>query len=110
MAGQVVTLYKSVSEIISWNSAFANDLPDDTSLDAIASGSEVTAFDSAGNDDSGTIISNKTISGMNITFDISAGDDGDEYVIRIEGGGAQTGDLKEKLIKLVVRDDIPGGL
>ena len=109
MSSQVVTINKTVSERISWVSSFATDLPDDTSLDALDSGSDVTAFDSAKADKTSVIIATQAISGMNISFIIIAGTDGEEYTVRIEGGGAQTTDLKEKLLKVVVRDDIPGG-
>lgn len=110
MASQVVTVYMTVSEITSWTSSFLNELPDDTSLDAMDSGSEVNAFSTDGTDVTSTILANRTVSGMNVTFDIKSLTDGEEYYIRVEGGGVQTGDVKEKILRVICRDDIPGGL
>ena len=109
MASQVITLYKTVSELISWSTSFSRDLPDDTSLSAFET-SFIEAFDYAGTDRESTIIANQVISGMSMQFDIQAGVDGEEYTIRIVASGATTGDLKEKIIRLMVRDNIPGGL
>ena len=110
MPGQTITLYKTISSSISWDSSFSEELPDDSNLDTIDNGSFITAIDSQGKDISKEMIFGKSISGMKFSYRIKGGEDGEEYDIRIVATGTTTGDVREHLIKLIVRDDIPGSI
>jgi len=110
MPAQVITLYKTISGSISWDSSFSTDLPDDSNLDTVDEGSTVTIMDSQGKDTSKDMIFGKAISGMKFSYRIKGGEDGEEYTLRVVAAGTTTGDVREHIVKLVVRDDIPGSV
>jgi len=110
MPGQPITLYKTISSSISWDSSFVQELPDDSALAPIDNGSSVTIVDSQGKDMSEEMIFGEAIAGVKFSYRIKGGKDGEEYTIRIVATGTTTGDVREILVKLVVRDDIPGSI
>jgi len=110
MPGQPITLYKTISGSISWDSSFGTELPDDANLDTVDEGSRIIITDSQGKDTSEEMIFGKSIAGVKFSYRIRGGKDGEEYTIRVIGTGTTTGDVREHIIKLVVRDDIPGSI
>jgi len=110
MPGQPITLYKTIAGSISWDSSFGQELPDDSALDSVDHGSRITIVDSQGKDTSREMIFGKSITGMKFSYRIQGGEDGEEYTIRIIATGTTTGDVRIILVKLVVRDNIPGSV
>ncbi len=110
MPGQPITLYKTIAGSVSWDSSFGQELPDDSNLDTIDEGSRIVITDSQGKDTSKEMIFGKSIAGMKFSYRIRGGEDGEEYTIRIIATGTTTGDVRVILVKLVVRDDIPGSV
>ena len=110
MPGQPITLYKTIAASISWDSSFAQELPDDSAIGTIEEGSRITITDSQGKDMSKAMIFGKSVAGLKFSYRIQGGEDGEEYDIRIIATGTTTGDVRIILVKLVVRDNIPGSV
>ena len=99
----------SQSELQPYVMNFALDLPDDTALSDIGSGSTITAYSSAGTDVSSTILSSKTRSSMTLTVKIGAVTDFEEYRIEFVGKGATTTNIFTKVLEVRARKTIQGG-
>ena len=99
----------SQSELQPYVMNFALDLPDDTALSDIGSGSTITAYSSAGTDVSSTILSSKIRSSMTLTVKIGSVTDFEEYRIEFVGKGATTTNIFTKVLEVRARKTIQGG-
>lgn len=97
------------SELQKFTFDFADDLPDDTTLSDILSGSTITAYSSAGTDVSATILSSKTRTSMTLSVKIGAVTDFEEYRIEFVGKGATTANIFTKVLEVRARKTIQGG-
>src|SRR3990167_6780523 len=97
------------SELQPYTFNFALDLPDDTALADIGSGSTITAFSSAGTDVSATILSSKTRSNMTLSVKIGSVTDFEEYRIEFVGKGSTTNDIFTQVLEVRARKLIQGG-
>ena len=104
-----ILLVNPQSELQPYVMNFAPDLPDDTVLSDIGSGSTITAFSSAGTDVSATILSSKARTSMTLTVKIGSVTDFEEYRIEFVGKGATTSDIFTKVLEVNARKKIQGG-
>ena len=104
-----ILLVNPQSELQPYVMNFAQDLPDDTALSDIGSGSTITAFSSAGTDVSATILSSKARTSMTLTVKIGSVTDFEEYRIEFVGKGATTSDIFTKVLEVNARKKIQGG-
>jgi len=104
-----ILLINPQSELQPYVFDFADDLPGDTALSDIASGSTITAYSSAGTDVSSTILSSKTRTAMTLSVKIGAVTDFEEYRIEFVGKGATTSNIFTKVLEVRARKTIQGG-
>ena len=97
------------SELQKYIFDFSDDLPDDTVLSDIGSGSTITAYSSAGTDVSSTILSSKTRTSMTLTVKIGVVTDFEEYRIEFVGKGSTTSNIFTKVLEVRARKTIQGG-
>ena len=87
---------------------FALDLPGDTVLKDIGSGSTITAFSSDGTDVSSTILSSKTRTGMTLIVTIGSLTEGEEYRIEFLAQGNTTSVKLIKVLQVLSRKFVTG--
>ena len=102
-------LYINTTESVTYTFDYASDLPNDTTLNNIGSGSTITAYSSAGTDVSSTILSSKTRTSMVLSVVIGAVTDFEEYRVEFVGQGATTSNKITKVLDLRARKLIQGG-
>lgn len=89
---------------------FAEDLPSDTALSDIGSGSTISAADSAGTDVSATILSSKVRTAMTLSVKIGAVTEGAEYRVEFVGKGSTTSNIFNRVLVVYARTKIQGGV
>lgn len=104
-----ILLVNPQSELQPYTFNFADDLPDDTALYDIGSGSTITAYNSAGTDVSSTILSSKSRSNLTLSVKIGAVTDFEEYQIEFVGKGSTTNNIFTKVLIVLARKTIQGG-
>jgi hypothetical protein len=97
------------SEVQTYTFDFAPDMPGDTALSDIGSGSTITAYDYDGTDVSATILSSKLRTAMTLSCKIGAVTEGEEYRIEFVGKGSTTTQLFTKVLEVRARTYISGG-
>lgn len=97
------------SELQPFTFDFSDDLPNDTTLKDIGSGSTITAFSSAGTDVSATILSAKTRTNMTLIVSIGAVTDLEEYRIEFVAKGNTTSNIFTRVLEVRARKYIQGG-
>ena len=95
-------------EVVNYQFDFSPDLPSDSALTAIASGTDVTAAKFDGTAVNG-IISNKAKSGLLLSCDITPATDGEEYRVKFVGKGATSSNVIVKILEVRSRKYIQGG-
>lgn len=103
-----ILLVNPQGESVTYPFDFALDLPNDTTLNNIASGSTITAFSSDGTDVSSTILSSKTRTSMVLSVTIGSLTEGEEYRIEFLGQGATTSLKTIKVLQVLARKFITG--
>ena len=96
------------SEVQPYTFDFAPDLPGDTTLSDIASGSAINAYKWDGTDVGSTILSSKTRTGMTLSVKIGSVVEGEEYRIEFLGKGATTTQQFVKVLEVRARVYITG--
>jgi len=107
MAQDVIYLNPQ-GEVQTYAFDFADDLPGDTALSDIGSGSTITAFSSPGTDVSSTILSSKTRTAMVLSVKVGAVTEGEDYRIEFLGKGATTTQLFNKVLEVRARRYVQG--
>ena len=97
------------SELQPYTFDFANDLPGDTTLSDVGSGSTISAFDFDGTDVSSTILSSKLRTSMTLSVNIGAVVEGEEYRVEFVGKGSTTSKIFTKVLEVRARKYIQGG-
>ena len=87
---------------------FTDDLTGDTTLNNIASGSTITAYDSGGSDVSATILSSKTRTGMTLSVLLGSVTEGEDYRVEFLGQGTTTSLKVIKVLEVRARKYITG--
>lgn len=97
------------SELQPYPMDYANDLPGDTALSDIGSGSTISAFKFDGTDVSSIILSSKLRTAMVLSVNIGAVTEGEEYRVEFVGKGSTTSKIFTKVLEVRARRYIQGG-
>jgi len=88
---------------------FQDVLPStDSAVEAIGSGSTITAVDSAGKDQTASILSGSTISSKTMTTTLHNLLEGQEYTVTFWAEGATSGTRHVKTLKVLCRSQLTG--
>lgn len=109
MADQREIVYKRTDTERDFTYDFADEVPSGDSVKAVGAGdTDVTALDSAGVDQTATVIGTISLNGSKLTARLKAGVEFEEYLVTYVAEMTNSGERFAKLLDLRIRDNVIG--